>query len=592
MKNLNFEMSNHYFKKICPYIFLNTYVNRLTFNDISNSLIMKNQLEFLDVDDDDLSNSNLIFLSVVLVYENVTSRLINPQVFKYMEILYITGVLNDIQMDLFSFFDKIKLISINLYNLKELIHSNYKWMSYINSKVAVTLSDPFNVRENIGYAVLFQIIQKQNNFKENPFMVTTFNKAYTYPDEDFCIFKEFPHDHLVYPIIISSIRLECTCSIIWLIQYSKFYLKEDLSDYKISNYHFEYKEIYVDDYINHTVKFCIGDNLNKRIADCKFKEKLKLCNTTEFKTEAVSKFALNNDYDVLYFIKWLELVILVFLQPLFCLIGIITNSLTISTIKNKTFSSKMTDNMYKHIFMNSIFNLLFCILTILKIINICVLESSFCSSIYKDVSSQYFKIIGEFFLGNVFKLCANFSYISFAFSRYCLSASKKNGFYKRFDKLNLKFYYLFIILFSVLLSVFIFFEYNINKEYNLYKSYPYKYYDIDVCFYSDAKLYCNLFKTLNLINDFIKNILFYILNTIIDLLLFLHARTVLNNKKNLFKEKSKLENAIKTKEKINKMVVANGIIFSIAYFPELIINLLLLYYGKIIYPFCFQYMLG
>jgi hypothetical protein len=50
--------------------------------------------------------------------------------------------------------------------------------------------------------------------------------TYMYPDSDFCLFKSFPHSRLVFPVLNSNRELNCTCTIVWLIQFWKFANKD------------------------------------------------------------------------------------------------------------------------------------------------------------------------------------------------------------------------------------------------------------------------------------------------------------------------------------------------------------------------------
>jgi hypothetical protein len=101
--------------------------------------------------------------------------------------------------------------------------------------------------------------------------------------------------------------------------------------------------------------------------------------------------------------------------------------------------------------------------------------------------------------------------------------------------------------------------------------------------------YCTLFRVLNIINNFIKDILFFFINLIIDILLFKNSKQNLENKKRVLNDAKKIDMAIKLKNKMNKMVLINGIVFFIAYFPEFISNILLIVYDKKINIFCYQY---
>jgi hypothetical protein len=81
----------YYSKQTCPFVFLNTKLDHLKFGQITNSLILKNQLGFMDINQTtefDLNNKNLYFLSLYIAFEDLTSRLIDKYVFKYI-LMYI-----------------------------------------------------------------------------------------------------------------------------------------------------------------------------------------------------------------------------------------------------------------------------------------------------------------------------------------------------------------------------------------------------------------------------------------------------------------------------------------------------------------------
>ena len=101
--------------------------------------------------------------------------------------------------------------------------------------------------------------------------MSIFNNDYYYPDEDLCLFKDFPHKQLIYPSIVSEKQKECTCTIIWLVKYFNFYLKSDLSEYDANlakNYQIG------DDSNVETVRHCFS---NRKL----FTEKMTQCNLEE-----------------------------------------------------------------------------------------------------------------------------------------------------------------------------------------------------------------------------------------------------------------------------------------------------------------------
>jgi hypothetical protein len=122
--------------------------------------------------------------------------------------------------------------------------------------------------------------------------------------------------------------------------------------------------------------------------------------------------------------------LLTILQPLFSLVGLANNLLIILVIKNRSKPKAFRENMYKYILINASFNLAFCLITLLKLINTCVFYGTgiFCSALFQRVSSQYFKMVSAHFLGNVLKMCSNLSYLSFSLSRLLLiTAEYKHG---------------------------------------------------------------------------------------------------------------------------------------------------------------------
>ena len=66
----------------------------------------------------------------------------------------------------------------------------------MNENVKVNLNDVYDVRKNYKYAMVLAFGYRRNS--------VSFDNIYTFPDEDICLFSEFPHDRLVYPVVINS----------------------------------------------------------------------------------------------------------------------------------------------------------------------------------------------------------------------------------------------------------------------------------------------------------------------------------------------------------------------------------------------------
>jgi hypothetical protein len=58
----------------------------------------------------------------------------------------------------------------------------------------------------------------------NPDNSPRFKSSYEYPVEDFCLFKDIPHEKLVFPILNAQVT-QCSCQMWWLIKNADFYRK-------------------------------------------------------------------------------------------------------------------------------------------------------------------------------------------------------------------------------------------------------------------------------------------------------------------------------------------------------------------------------
>jgi hypothetical protein len=424
---------------LCSLIFENCLTRRIHFGILINSLLIKNRLGFIKTTNNQSNDilPNLILLSFEMVYESLTSDLLDIQLFQNVKGLIISKYLVEIETNLLKEFKFLKHFEINILNLKEFFHRGTKWLKY---------SFYFKSNEEKDY----------KNYKIIRFIQlitdTSFVQAYEYPNEDFCLFKNFPHAQLVLPVIIVSEALPCTCTIKWL--------QMNYADYKpifgvVKNYEKFLNNSLV--YLNQNgflFQFCAEKY------QCDMEELENKCNISKSYTETV------DDVDVYFIIKWLQFILLIILQPILASIGILNNFLILVTLRNKEKQKLFKDQMYKHMEINSFFNIIYCIIKNLSLIHVCINNDShslFCSSFYTQEWSQYLKIIVQHFLGNVFRTCVNVSYLFFSLCRLIDSSKLKEGkYFKKILKLNLKLYSLLLLIFAVLISLFKVFQYEIT----------------------------------------------------------------------------------------------------------------------------------
>lgn len=565
---------------LCPFLFSKSYLTSLYFTDISNSFINKNVLNILKANDTE--NYDVIINELVLEikYESLTSKILNKYLFVTLYKLKMYGLLNNIEADIFSNFIYLKRIDLQVDNFKELFHRGNKWMRYLNSGINVDLNDQLDINKNIENFMVIRFKYKLN--------VSFINPIYEYPDEDFCLFQYFPHKHLVLPVLLPGKKLECSCTILWLIQYYSIYININYNqDYdENKNYHnYDLNE----ENIFYTISYCQNENFNTSLMKCNFTERLSKCSLFTMnasKENYDAYFYLNNDTDLLFLIKWLQFILIIILQPIFSFIGIVNNALIIIVINNKGTKKNFKDAMYQHIQINSFFNILYCLTMGSKILTECLFydTSIYCSSFYQLESVQYFKIIFIYYFGNVFKYCKNFSFISFTVSRYILSLNKTKGLYKKFNTMNLKLYVLLIIVISCLLSLFRLFQYKVVSNADPTQDFPDEIYN-NYYNSSDSYSYFVTFSVLKIMNFFINDIFIYLLNFIIDLILVKNINKHMKKKQKLVAKKTHADEEEKNNDnKAIKMTLISGLCYFISYTPEFLSTLFAICISKKNFP--------
>ena len=187
-----------------------------------------------------------------MAYETVSTSLLNKHVFKHVESVFLSGIITKINRDVFKYLKKIKMLYLNVDNFGRFFSQGLDWTTYLN--------------QDRDKAPLYVIFHDE---------ISPFKNVYEYPDEDFCIFKDFPFKRSVYPsLLLGKTQLECSCTLIWLIQYSKFYL----NDVDYTNYLDEDSVSHLDLSKSITPKHCLGKlKLRKSIESCQFEAKLNKC---------------------------------------------------------------------------------------------------------------------------------------------------------------------------------------------------------------------------------------------------------------------------------------------------------------------------
>ena len=226
-KNLWYlELDNNEFPTdICPLVFKNSKIDYLVLTGLVDSFYKENILRFTN-DTFYRLNSSIKGLQLSKVESiNLDLKILNPSVFKDVEDILVTGSLKSIDKSIFIKLENLFQIRLETAYFRKLVHENgIEWINEINKNhKKVNLGDINEIYKNRDI-IKYINIYCYEKLKEVPLFKV-------FPDEDFCIYKEFPFDRLVilkqHCTTNKSIEMintdEFTCTYLWLVQYFNFY---------------------------------------------------------------------------------------------------------------------------------------------------------------------------------------------------------------------------------------------------------------------------------------------------------------------------------------------------------------------------------
>jgi len=569
----------------CPFIFKNAYIMLLNIR-VSSSFIFRNELKFQRISNQIRLNILVYQLDLTLYHSSLSMDLYNEHVFKSTAILNIVGQTRFIQHDLFKNFNQLKLLRIKMQSIREIFSRNNKWLEYLNyavPEVDLKLDHPFSMSRMF----ILSIYQTYPNL--------TF---YDFPIEDFCLFENFPHKRLVLPHIKRSTKSSCSCTEIFLIQFSQKYANEidyytgiqsNLINnyYQIQYYTFDLSE-------NSIFSICLNSSLNQVIRNCQFSNKLNLCSmirssassSTIKKNDSNSYFYMNDWQMLSKYGKYYESV---YLSPLFCILTIVVNAFLFYILSNKTVF-KQNQKIYQYLKINSFLNISFIAIVSLRLITICEDEDLFCLADNDSIYVRYYNIIFIKLIGNSLQTASNIAHVSFTLSRYIAITQTQSKPLKIFDKISMKKYALFMLAFSLILNAYICFEFNYGYD-ALYKEYHKQNFNVYKENYSELELM--ILKILQYTKTLISDIAYVIVSFSIDIVLVSFVRKKVSIKKSLTfvnpiafvafgqnknaKEISKKMSSNTSNRRITGMIVFNGINFLLFKLPYSLIS----FYGLV-----------
>lgn len=431
IENLYLTDSVNYKYPICPIFLRDAHITNLYLFNISNN----NKPRFLSSFDFDTTITNVFILNSNF---KLNSELMD-NFYKINSLSIINSSVIEIDENIFVSFLYLKHFYIELEDFSDFIRkTENKWLEYFGGlNMESNLGDCsqiINVNINKPYLNILKFI----TFKD-------LSMNYIFPDEDICLFKYFPHKHLVFPIIHTKVNIKCSCTLIWLIQNWK------LKDY-IESIYKNKENISMK---TESIQDCFVDFESKR-NKCYFEKKFKSCQINITIQEFYFNCAPNKNYHSPKCILRFSDIILIFFVGLF---GLTSNSITLLVL----FKANFKETFYSYLSMQIFFELVSTILFFLNVIiyspvdfysfyftnsDICLLDYRL-----KNLELRSFKIYFMDFLiyssitGNVL---ANFLMV---LDRFLFISSNKSieWFYKS-KKIHKKLF-LIIILFGLSLNI-------------------------------------------------------------------------------------------------------------------------------------------
>ena len=222
LRIIEFTLSGILFERtVCPILFRNTQIfNFLVINPFG-AFGFDNLTGLFSDDAATILNTNI--RQIDLDYTRATNPLqpqwldtwsiMNPAFFARLDRININSArkLAYIQEDTFKNLKNVRKLEFNSVNIKELLTRNRRWLKHLNYNMPVYDIDNLKLNASMASSIFQLIVLIDDNWQFNE-------------ERDICLFRNFPHDKLVFPFLLfSQPTLPCTCTIYWLYKYFSKY---------------------------------------------------------------------------------------------------------------------------------------------------------------------------------------------------------------------------------------------------------------------------------------------------------------------------------------------------------------------------------
>jgi hypothetical protein len=522
IKEVYFENDMVYHFDVSPLIFNETDIQGVSFNNLIDSKLKKNYFTFEQLVSYEQYNSSILFLELNVFKVRITKNILDEKVFKKVEIIVFNNFLEYIDQWVVDKLQNLKSITFSLYSLKRFFSSGFKWAKNFNSHKIQSNVSLNKKRVSIEFINMFVI---QRNIKI---------ERYTYPNEDFCLFKYFPHENYVYPKIEGCFS---TCTYYWLTKNYKLY--------KIPDFNCKYS----------------------KPTDCDFDFLLALCDTKTWDYNILDTSDTNDYYylyDEMYKMKQYDYMLSVIIFPIICFLGILFNLLNIRVLTAKKFKREFRENMYRQMLINSIVNLLICIIYMFRLTIKCIdpIENYCPSSLISNKTIRIFFLTFINYFGNVLKTLSNLISIFISVDRLIISTDSRYFILKIIKKFDAKWVYILFFLFSLAINIIKIFQFDYEIDYNQF-TFPIMNKD----FYNIQKWYSYL----NFVSIFFNNFCVIIVQISIDSVLFtLIKKSFKQNKISMITKNHNMKKDEKVERNIRIMIISSTFFLFILHVPDFV----------------------
>ena len=371
VQRIDFAFSVRYLPNVCPLVFKNSNLESIQFYGLSKNFLSTNHLDFDQKIDLRLINSTIYSLYLNL-YKGIITR--KMMIFKNTSVLRINGIIDKIER--YSFLEmKLKLIGFFIDNEVVFISKGIDWTFDLNSGLRMNFTDLNNLKKYRDKVIFISFYSKK---------YAPLKETYLFPDQDFCLFKNFPDERLVFFEL--KLKKNFTCLEVWL-------SKKMCLFYNLLN-------IYNEIWLCNNISF-----LKELISECNFDKRIQNCNKTVLNVNKISKNLIlyySEIMDYYLVIISYSLVLIAFFSNLisfFILIKLLINYLYVKDAKNSIELLMLA---------NCSINLIYLMTHFIHLAKKCVYQhSNFCPDFHITIESQLIEIIVVDIFGNLLKFTSN-----------------------------------------------------------------------------------------------------------------------------------------------------------------------------------------